>query len=352
MIKLLLGGSPCTFWSIAQTKNREVTASGAGWELFKNFLIAKEKFQPNYFLYENNKSISADIKSQISKELGVKLMHINSALVSAQNRQRFYAFNWTVEQPKDRHIILSDILENGTDLSERKKSFCLTASYAGAEPVNTLRKKQRTMVAVPLRVGNFGSSAAQGNRIYSINGKSVCLSANGGGRGAKTGLYAIPLQETKSKLPIYKAENGFINIKGSLFPTKLPNGFYNIRKLSPLECERLQTLPDNYTDGISNTQRYKCLGNGWCAEVIIHILNGILKDIPKEEKIIVLSMYDGIATGRYCLEKLGFTNISYYAFEIDPHAIKIALKNYPNIIELGDAFQIREISFTGGDLNF
>lgn len=110
MIKLLIGGSPCTFWSVAQKKDREVEAEGLGWELFKNFLIARDKFKPDFFLYENNKSAAQAIKDQISRELGVDLMYINSSLVSAQHRQRFYAFNWTVEQPKNRGIHLDEIL--------------------------------------------------------------------------------------------------------------------------------------------------------------------------------------------------------------------------------------------------
>ena len=114
MIKILIGGSPCTYWSVAQKKGREVEAEGLGWELFRNYLIAKEKFKPDFFLYENNKSAAQPIKDQISHELGVDLMHINSALVSAQNRQRFYAFNWNVDQPADRGIMLKDILETAT----------------------------------------------------------------------------------------------------------------------------------------------------------------------------------------------------------------------------------------------
>ncbi|OKZ55620.1 MAG: hypothetical protein BHV94_00835 [Clostridiales bacterium 59_14] len=127
MVKLLIGGSPCTFWSIAQKNGREVTAEGLGWELFKNYLIAKEKFKPDFFLYENNKSAAQPIKDQIARELGVDLMYINSALVSAQNRQRFYAFNWTVEQPEDRGIYLKDILESSEIVSEK--------GYALAEPL-------------------------------------------------------------------------------------------------------------------------------------------------------------------------------------------------------------------------
>lgn len=89
-MKLLIGGSPCTHWSIAQTKNRETEASGIGWELFLNYRIVRDKYQPDFFLYENNKSMAPAIKAQISKELGVEPVLINSALVSAQNRQRLY----------------------------------------------------------------------------------------------------------------------------------------------------------------------------------------------------------------------------------------------------------------------
>lgn len=405
MIKFLIGGSPCTFWSIAQKNGRETKAEGLGWELFKNYLIAKEKFKPDYFLYENNKSAAQPIKDQISRELGVDLMYINSALVSAQNRQRFYAFNWTVEQPEDRGILLKDILETGEDLTGNDKSFCLTSTYGGTVAWNTIERNQRNMVAEPVRIGDLPNakgeiSGSQATRIYSVNGKSVNLVANGGGQGAKTGLYAVPYElsteyykggqegnligmtangegkyrngsqpsqqyrvyscEGKSQVvntlgnenyivptgnkkqtPTYEVKDGFITIKNKQYPIKLADGFYNIRKLTPIECERLQTLPDNYTFGVSNAQRYRGCGNGWTAEVIIHILNGILKDIPRDEEIVVLSMYDGIGTGRYCLDKMGFTNIKYYAYEIDKYAKQIANKNYPDIIQMGDAFDVR-----------
>ena len=367
MKKLLIGGSPCTYWSVAQKKNREVEAEGLGWELFKNYLMAKEKFKPDFFLYENNKSAAQAIKDQISQELGVELMHINSALVSAQNRQRFYAFNWNVEQPEDRGILLKDILE--TSISEACTLYALNTTTDG---------KAQCMVAVPLKVGEIGNGG-QGNRIYSIEGKSVAQTATSGGMGANTGLYAVPFNPTKDgkshtvtasygkiseqpsfqfrserdrqrvvqtwngeEKPIYEVKDGQIEIKGKAYPIKLPDGLYIIRKLTPTECERLQTLPDGYTAAVSNTQRYKGLGNGWTAEVIIHILNGALKDVPRDEEIVVLSMYDGIGTGRYCLEKMGFTNVTYYAYEIDKPAMKVALSNYPDIIEMGDAFALRD----------
>ena len=392
MIKLLIGGSPCTFWSIAQKNGRETEAEGMGWELFKNYLIAKEKFKPDFFLYENNKSAAQPIKDQISKELGVDLMHINSALVSAQNRQRFYAFNWEVEQPEDRGILLRDILEtaDGYDLTNNEKSYALTTTYGNCAPHDTAKRKRRSMivepikclteremdymvrdhqeqrwsflnkpgekdksccvtaniskgipyniVAEPVRIGDIGSTA-QAHRVYSCDGKSVTLSANGGGQGGKTGLYACPA--TSKEFTVYEVRDGLITIKDKQYPIKLVDGDYIIRKLTPVECERLQTLPDGYTKAVSNTQRYKGLGNGWTAEVIIHILNGALKDVPRDEEIVVLSMYDGIGTGRYCLDKMGFTNVKYYAYEIDKYPMKVALDNYPDIIHLGDAFDVR-----------
>ena len=329
MKKILIGGSPCTFWSVAQHNGRETEPSGLGWELFLNFVIAKEKFQPDFFLYENNESASQAIKDQIAKELGVDLLHINSALVSAQVRKRIYAVNWQCEQPEDRKIYLKDVLETAP-------LWKTTEESDGS-----------------LRVGQL-DKGSQGDRVYSIDGKSVTLKANGGGWGAKGGLYAVPVdieaindatfareQETAKPGQIFEVKNGEYEIKGQKRKIKLADGFYIIREPSIKEAERLQTLPEGYTKALNPGQARKAIGNGWTAEVIIHLLKEGLKDVPRDEELVVLSMYDGIATGRYCLEKLGFTNIKYFAYEIDQQPIKAALDNYPDIIEMGDAFQIR-----------
>lgn len=351
MIKILLGGSPCTFWSIAQKNGREVEPEGLGWELFKNYVIAKNKFNPDFFLYENNKSAAQAIKDQISKELGVDLMYINSALVSAQNRWRFYAFNWEVEQPEDRGILLKDILDLSESVVEREKAYCLCSDHMGTTR-DYFKKHQSQIVFEPVRIGDIGSKA-QAHRVYSCYGKSVTLSANGGGQGGKTGLYFVPLPAELEGLvcdkgKIYTVKNGIIETKSGTWNVNIPDGLYIIRKLTVKEACRLQTLPDNYCDAVSYQQGYKGLGNGWTAEVIIHILNGALKDVPKDEEIVVLSMYDGIGTGRYCLDKMGFTNVKYYAYEIDKYAKQISMTNYPDIIQLGDAFDIRHPDWTIG----
>lgn len=239
---LLIGGSPCTYWSIAK-RGRETEVGGEGWRLFMEYVRALRESGAKWFLYENNFSIHSKIKDAISREFGVQPLMINSALVSAQTRKRCY---WTnipnVTQPADKGIMLADIIDNA--VAWTGKSYCLTANYAGATLKNTLERHQRTMVAEPVCIGDIGSSG-QAHRVYSVHGKSIALSTGQGGQGSGTGLYKIDL----------------------------PDGDYIIRKLSPVECERLQTLPDGYTDCVSNTQRYKCLGNGWTVDVISHILH-------------------------------------------------------------------------------
>lgn len=407
---MLIGGSPCTHWSIAQRKNRETKAEGIGWELFLNYVIAKEKWKPDIFLYENNESAADEIKNQISEELDYSLLHINSALVSAQQRKRIYCTNIpNIPQPSDRHIFLKDILEYG--IVENENAYLL--KHQSGNVVQTDNE--------PIRIGDIDTTA-QAHRVYSPDGKSVNLTSNGGGQGAKTGLYMTPISITEDSFKhltekemeymvrtvaggrnhfdfgyiqisnkdksqcllanlhkgvpynvmceeiqvidlskyeqikwfengnlsvdgkmIYLVKDGLIGYKDGLYPIKLNDGYYVIRKLTPLECERLQTLPDGYTAAPKNsaTQRYKQIGNGWTAEVIIHILEQGLKDIQKDYPIEVLSLYDGIATGRYCLEKMGFTNIKYKAYEIDKYAINVATYNYPDIEECGDVFQVR-----------
>ena len=164
-MRLLLGGSPCTRWSIAQTKDRETEPEGIGWELFENYLIAMKKFKPDFSLYENNKSMAPAIRAQITRELGVEPILINSALVSAQSRQRLY---WTnipgVKQPEDRGIVLRDILESG--VCWREKGYTLRASLgSNGGPSSALKsivepgKFTANGVAEPVRIGTIESDA-------------------------------------------------------------------------------------------------------------------------------------------------------------------------------------------------
>ena len=148
-------------WSIAQTKDRETEPSGLGWELFLNYRIARDKYKPDYFLYENNKSMAPAIREQITKELGVEPVLINSALVSAQSRQRLY---WVgklnpikgiyesihVEQPEDRGILLRDVLESG--VCWREKAYTIDSNYYKTLGQQGFERQsgRRKMVAEPI----------------------------------------------------------------------------------------------------------------------------------------------------------------------------------------------------------
>lgn len=443
-------------WSIAQTKNRETTADGIGWELFLNYRIARDKYKPDYFLYENNKSMSPAIRAQITAELDVEPVLINSALVSAQNRQRLY---WVgkrkldgtysqvpVEQPEDRGILLRDILETGFPL--REKSYALTASSHSATAEDMFARRQRNgvaepidaccvaqrgryigeggkvaqqfeartdgktntlttvekdnLIAEPIRIGTIENDAkkqdfdSQQYRVYSPDGKSVTLCGNGGGVGAKTGLYAVPMRVREATkqgyvdiapgecvdlampgsktrrgramreksnclttscemyeycgtldMPIYQVRDGRITIKGKEYPIKLRDGCYIIRKLTVTECKRLQTVPDTYAFPVSDTQAYKMLGNGWTVDVIAHIMRHF--DGMTEEPVEVLSMYDGMSCGHIALDKLGAEITAYYATEIDKYAIQTTQHNFPDTVQLGDAFQVRDDDWRLGD---
>ena len=296
------------------------------------------------------------------RELGVEPILINSALVSAQSRQRLY---WTnipgVEQPEDRGILLRDILESGVCWKE--KAYTLRASAGHHQGTSNILRSITTNgkfgylgAAEPVRIGTIESDAknadfdSQQYRVYSPDGKSVTLCGQGGGVGAKTGLYVVPysggfilknaIASKEKTYPVYKVKNGQITIKGSQYPVKLVDGFYIIRKLTVTECKRLQTVPEEYIFPVSDTQAYKMLGNGWTVDVISNILcyaPGIT-----EEPLEVLSMYDGMSCGRLALNKLWAHIAHYYATEIDKYAVQTTQHNFPDTIQLGDAFQVRD----------
>lgn len=297
-IDLLIGGSPCQDLSIAK-KNRE-GLKGSRSSLFYEYVKILKEIKPKYFVLENVNSMPKEAKEIITRELfNIEPIMINASLVSAQNRKRLFWIGKLVndkyeqvniELPEDRGILLKDILEENVDekyiLSNREIEYMNgdSGKYSNRWSFcnDESKKKSLTLVSnlykgVPyntLRVGEIGNGG-QGERVYSTDGKSVSLSANGGGGGAKTGLYAI-IQRPRGN------NNGNLYIHKS--PTLTSNSFEQnnkllkdsiIRKLTPIECERLQSLPDNYTKGISDTQRYKSLGNAFNCAVIEHIIKNI-----------------------------------------------------------------------------
>lgn len=451
-MKLLIGGSPCTHWSIAQTKNRETEASGIGWELFLNYRIARDKYQPDYFLYENNKSMSSAIRAQITAELGVEPVLINSALVSAQNRQRLY---WAgkrnpdgtysqvpVELPEDRGILLRDILETKgalvvnaleswksrtvdahmgklennlvprmNDPNPAKQQYdCIAeplhvcaidgedAVLVDAEKNQTVRRSisdivekkgylpemfnpyNRAEVSEKAPTLSTGSMVTSSCAVLVVDGAVIKAAAPPMQVNEATKLgytviqpgecvdLAMPQSKTRQgramkdktnclttscdfyeycgtlDAPIYQVRDGIITVKGQEYPIKLRDGCYIIRKLTVRECMRLQTVPETYAFPVSPSQAYKMLGNGWTVDVIAHIM-GHFEGLTAEP-VEVLSMYDGMSCGHIALGKLGAEIASYHATEIDKFAIQTTQANFPDVVQLGDAFQVREDGWT------
>jgi DNA (cytosine-5)-methyltransferase 3A len=211
-IDFLIGGSPCTYWSIAQKNNRETKASGLGWELFSQYAKALREVKPKYFIYENNKSMSKAIRESITKTFGFDAICINSALVSAQNRQRLY---WVgkrnedgtyskvdVQQPEDRGILLKDILDGAVDLTSNDKAWTLTASYQFGVPAwNTIERHQRNMAVEPVDMSNQPIGETK-------DGKSYCLTAGySNGSGENIGNYAAHTLEKGCKSMVAEPVN-------------------------------------------------------------------------------------------------------------------------------------------------
>lgn len=229
---LLIGGSPCQSLSIVQSKTRE-NLDGKS-KLFFEFVRAKKEMSPKYFLFENVASMNNECKQVISECLGCEPVFIDSADFSAQERPRLYWTNIPIDMNyKKSDIVLKDILQNSV---EEKYYYSCDFDFHGLDKsvCATLKIKGHDIL----------------KRVNSPNFKCHTLTTCGGGN-------------TQKK--VY--DHG------------------RCRKLTPLEYERLQTLPDYYTDGIADTHRYTTIGNGWTVNVISHILKGVDWKCQKPKEI-------------------------------------------------------------------
>ena len=240
-IDLLIGGSPCQGFSFA---GKQLNFDDPRSKLFWEYVRLLKALKPKYFLLENVK-MKKESMDVITEALGVEPIFINSNLVSAQNRQRYYWTNIPMDKlPDDKGVVLADILENGN--VDRDKSHCIDANYfKGGNLKSYFEKHRRQLVFSDDGMCHVGDADLKGHdynrRVYHPDGKGPSLCASSGGN-----------LEPKTYIK--------------------PNSW---SKLTPLECERLQTVPEGYTDHVSNTQRYKMLGNGWTVDVIKHIFEGV-----------------------------------------------------------------------------
>ena len=327
-IDLILAGSPCQGFSFAGKQLAFDDKRSALFFRFAEILAHVQSLNPNVSFLLENVRMKKEYESVITSIVGVEPIMINSALVSSQNRKRLYWCNWNVEQPADKGILLKDIIHEIVDIANHDKlpKFNCNPSGRGMNgtvtPITndksstlTTNKGEGAKIAVPFssvvgveqnpvvndnfiapfvvpfdkslqildtetiagKIGYFRTDS-QANRVYSIHGKSVTLCGDAGGGAAKMGQYLFGCITPDR---IEKRQNGQRFSTGEKFYTLTAQDRHGIlidgyiRKLTPIECERLQTLPDNYTAGVSNSQRYKMLGNGWTVDVIAHILRSM-----------------------------------------------------------------------------
>jgi len=320
-IDLVMAGSPCQGFSFA---GNQLAFDDPRSALFFEFVRILKEVKPKYFLLENVK-MKKEFLDVISEQVGVEPILINSALVSAQNRLRYY---WTnipgVEQPEDRGIVLRDILETEPDekydISEAKVDRVLNAKRGKGFFYNEDSEKIGTVIAGYHKEPTDGSYIEQHKPVKHTernrrhlkmpDEKSLCMTATMYKGAGNNGMTLVPMQvralteqRTEESKRIRKEhrqrtgkdwsprggkemvprEDGKMNTlttsltKSHILELQREPDVDDLhwRKLTPLECERLQTVPDNYTNHVSNTQRYKMLGNGWTIEVIAHILKGM-----------------------------------------------------------------------------
>ena len=254
-IDLLIGGSPCQGFSFA---GKQLNFEDPRSKLFFEFVRLKNELNPPYFLLENVK-MKKEYQDVISSYLGCEPIIINSALVSAQNRVRLY---WTnipnITQPKDKCVVIKDITIDGSD-----KIGAMRGRYVvdGKRQDYKMKTAGMTTQRIEFRKDNKSNcitTVAKDNYLVKL------FNTNPSGNGMNGWVY-----HTDFKSPTVTTNKG----EGS----KISYDGLWYRKLLPIECERLQTVPDNYTNKVSNSQRYKMLGNGWTVDVIAHIFKGLLK---------------------------------------------------------------------------
>ena len=274
-IDMLIAGSPCQGFSFA---GKQLNFNDPRSKLFFEFVRALKAIRPKYFLLENVK-MKKEYENIISSELGVNPVEINSSLVSAQNRKRLYWTNWSITKPKDKGILLKDIVHENTCSKEQIYDIIKDYIVPFDQTLKILDKEVEKG-----KVGYFRKDS-QANRVYYIHGKAVTLCGDAGGGAAKMGQYLFGCITPDR---INKRQNGQRFSDGQKFYTLTAQDRHGVliegyvRKLTPTECERLQTLPDGYTEGVSNSQRYKTLGNGWTVDVLAHIFSQI--KIQKKER--------------------------------------------------------------------
>ena len=293
-LDLLIGGSPCQWFSNA---GKGLNFSDPRSKLFFEFVRILNEAKPRYFLLENVK-MKKERQNIISEHLfGIQPVEIDSALVSAQRRKRLYRVwkrneDWSysqvvIRQPEDKGILMKDVLQDKVKekymLSEQLVNGFLNKSSVFRDRFKITSPNEKGACLTTNNQGSYITQSyilcninpswnGQNGNVYSSEGKSPTLTTN---KGEWPKILQLPRGADKwgifeQKIPTLSSNSRQYN--------NLLHNWYCLRRLTPIECERLQTLPDDYTAGVSNSQRYKMLGNGWTVDVIAHIFREMFKD--------------------------------------------------------------------------
>ena len=263
-IDLLMAGSPCQGFSFA---GKQLNFNDPRSALFFEFLRLLKEIKPKYFLLENVR-MKKEWLTVISESCGVEPYLFNSAKVSAQNRLRYYWTNIEVNKYiDDKGIFLKDILENDINskynLSEAKKD---RVGGGNREPKVVVSRKRHEIIKK-----NLGDRINDDTLLIGSSQKNAYLGKD------KSSSLTEAMGKGGGHVPMVRGGSSKEYLKSVEKKTMALNDQNYWRKITPLEAERLQTVPDNYTEGVSNTQRYKMLGNGWTVDIIAHILKPLFK---------------------------------------------------------------------------
>lgn len=257
-IDLLIGGSPCQGFSFAGKQLAFDDPRSKLFFVYVNILNHIRSVNPDIKFMLENVKMKKEHLAVISEQLGVEPVFINSALVSAQNRQRYYWANWEFGQPEDKSVTLSDILDPNL------KSCGVGARIVGRR-LNELGKREDYNFSIPITQYLELRSDDKSNCMTTVYKDSVVPYF----KTDKT--LAIKFNQSKSSCLTGGANSGGNHSDMDILVID-PDV---CRRYSVIECERLQTVPENYTAQVSNTQRYKMLGNGWTVDVIAHIFRSM-----------------------------------------------------------------------------
>ena len=286
-IDLLIGGSPCQGFSFAGKQLAFDDPRSALFFVYVYILNHIRSVNPDVKFMLENVKMKKEHMDVISEYLGVQPVFINSALVSAQNRQRYYWANWEITQPEDREVTWGDVREHGVNeyyYTEKGLQWLARHSQRKNKQLDVWGDDEKAQMVEASHYKNYSSQRLFG--VCDLASDQECIAA-------MRGRYLVDGKRNDEAQKVNGNTAQFVEFRYDgksnaittvtkdnivvpfTLPNRIPVDMFFFRYITPIECERLQTVPDDYTDHVSNTQRYRMLGNGWTVDVIAHIFKSM-----------------------------------------------------------------------------